>query len=83
MLTAAMNTVDNSKGSETRGKSRQSSSSADVNNAAVMATAKMTADAVRAQSRELQEALVVNKQKLTALEKDTLQVLAVLESRKK
>ena len=41
------------------------------------------ADAIKAQAKELHEALASNRQRLPALEKDAQQVLAVAEKRKR
>ena len=43
---------------------------------------KATAEAIKAQAKELREALGTNRQRLPALEKDALQVLEVLEKKK-
>ena len=42
---------------------------------------KVTEDAIKSQAREIREALAVNRQKLTSLEQDALQVLAVVEKK--
>jgi hypothetical protein len=50
--------------------------------AAVLATTQAHAEVLRAQSKELVEALAANKAKMAGLEKDTLQVIEVLERTK-
>ena len=71
-----------SKGRRASGAGGGASSSSS-SGAAALAADKAMADAIKAQAKELHEALAANRQRLPALEKDAQQVLAVAEKRKR
>lgn len=69
-------------GSGRGGKSRSKrASTAGAAASEAPALDKVTEDAIKSQAREIREALAVNRQKLTSLEQDALQVLAVVEKK--
>jgi hypothetical protein len=51
--------------------------------AAALAADKATADAIKAQAKELREALAANRQRLPAVEEDAQGVLRVAEMKQK
>ncbi len=62
--------------------SEGASSSSSSSSGAAVAMDKATAEAIKAQARELHEALGTNRQRLPALEKDAQQVIEVLEKKR-